>query len=801
MSGLAVQASAYTCLTCGRRNFQGIQQSDAPRSVGKEAPVIWTPRDWPLKGTGSELSSGRPFTSRETAEQTDPSPVSNSETSRKSVDISYVLLGLCTLAVYLVAKHAIDDMDQTVVPRGDAFTYAISLFQILNTSRESMGSALRLVMSGNFIWLQHLLVWAFSPFLSNRSGSLIAVNYFGFFVSLVVVYRTALLCGVQNFWAFAATALFAALPWNFRALLPFNLTSLMPEPLVVSAFLCAMLLLCWFVAEPRSAKRAFAAGVAVGLVIWSRGNAVVYLAMPLAGFSFVVLIRALGPKSRTDALVVKNFGIFVLTCLTMAAIYFSFTYYSIYNYYFADTATAFSDYQAKLQGSAWIILNVPGRAVLDEWVPAYLYINGTSAHVVTVTVLCHAIVIYSAVSGIKRLRAVEPAEVLVGAMGTIGAATFYLYLIFALITFSGFYSRPDIRLVHPLEPALVGFICCALAVVFKLLAKRRLPRIAHEVFYVVVGVVLVLWAARATSSSFDQVFGFYQDSMWTRTFDGKSWSFAHQPKTCHELNQFEQTYLPSGDVSQLSLLLSKAALNKMLYFFWGGTFNSQLVEYYAVQANMAAPSVVTGSQRDQYYWFQTLTPQVYAPERYFREFLKLIFAKADFIVIPEQLDALTILSPSPIVAYRKDIPQALNSPDIAPDYDVWAIVDERPVTRLLILEKHDPMTPKGDLEQFPRTWDTAAQIVGRDFKGARVISQKAWWEPDIYATPELLYAYHGYNVVRMGRAYVGLAQNLGPIDTNQVLAGTAFRPPLDEFVLARDPSRVEKAIDACRLAG
>lgn len=153
--------------------------------------------------------------------------------------------------------------------------------------------------------------------------------------------------------------------------------------------------------------------------------------------------------------------------------------------------------------------------------------------------------------------------------------------------------------------------------------------------------------------------------------------------------------------------------------------------------------------------------------------------------------------PSPMVAYRKDIAAALNSPEIAPDYDVWAIVDERPYTRVLILKKHDQRAADESLEQFPRTWGTSSQIVGRDFKGALVVDQRAAWEGDAHAPPQLLYAYRDYNIVRVGRAYVGAAQDLGPTDINAVLIGTSSRPPLQKFILARDPARLKAAIDAC----
>jgi len=57
------------------------------------------------------------------------------------------------------------------------------------------------------------------------------------------------------------------------------------------------------------------------------------------------------------------------------------------------------------------------------------------------------------------------------------------------------------------------------------------------------------------------------------------------------------------------------------------------------------------------------------------------------------------------------------------------------------------------------------------------------------------------NVARLGRTCVAAVQNLGPMDINEILAGTVPRLPADKFILARDTSRLEKAIDACKPAG
>ena len=63
-------------------------------------------------------------------------------------------------------------------------------------------------------------------------------------------------------------------------------------------------------------------------------------------------------------------------------------------------------------------------------------------------------------------------------------------------------------------------------------------------------------------------------------------------------------------------------------------------------------------------------------------------------------------------------------------------------------------------------------------------------------TPQLLYAHKGYNVIRTGELYVAVAQELGPMDVRDVLTNAMRRPPSKKFLIAKDTSGLETAIDA-----
>ena len=57
---------------------------------------------------------------------------------------------------------------------------------------------------------------------------------------------------------------------------------------------------------------------------------------------------------------------------------------------------------------------------------------------------------------------------------------------------------------------------------------------------------------------------------------------------------------------------------------------------------------------------------------------------------------------------------------------------------------------------------------------------------EVSATPELLYAYKDYDIVRAGEVFVGVAQELGTIDVDAVLTNAVPRPPATKFIVSND---------------
>jgi hypothetical protein len=262
-------------------------------------------------------------------------------------------------------------------------------------------------------------------------------------------------------------------------------------------------------------------------------------------------------------------------------------------------------------------------------------------------------------------------------------------------------------------------------------------------------------------------------------------------------NELGKSYVNNGDLKDFSLRFRDAAAGKYVYFLWYRIFNKAIVNYYAAQDNL--PDITALPERtktDRTLFAETYTPDLLAPESFYVGLFNYALSKSDFVVIPEQLEAYEALEPSPIVAHRNDIAAALNSPEISPEFLVWAVIDEY-ATRVLVLKRRDGSEADANLEPFPRTWGSPSQIVGREFKGALVVHRRSQTQIEADAAPRLLYSEGIYNVVRVGDLYVAVSQQLGPLDVRDVLQNRGPRPPAQKFLVAHDISRLKVMMHAC----
>jgi hypothetical protein len=731
------------------------------------------------------------------------SQIASGQGGKTNMAICYVIFIAYIACLHGIAQKALYQLDQKIVPSGDAMTYSIFFYRILNESRESIGSAISLIANSNYNWLQDFLILIFSPFLYNSRSSLIIINCAGLLISMILIFRTALLCRVSQFWAFCAALLFAAMPWHFQMRMEFSLTSLMPEAVYMGAYLGTAILLCWLIAYPHSRRIAALTGVALGAAIWSRWNAIINLTMPIAGFGVANALHLLHLKGRPILPIVRNYAISALIGLAFAAIYFGLEYRALYEYGYQVSISSSFDFPTRLAGAKWLILNMPGLAVAGRWF--WPNTVGTPLYAVALTVLGHVIALYAMISGAKRISSSLQREVLIGALGLVGGTIFYLDIILAVTSFGGFYSDVGFRELHFIEPALIGLVCCTLSVICGLSPLTRQPRFGNlniSIVYVVLAILAAFNSSRIVTSSAAASFG---EAAWLAPKGdyGLKRSDASGP-ACEKASSLPdkrpEIYLPNDGLRDLVLRWRDAAVSKSVTFLWYGLLNTQIVDYYTYQANLSPIRTVRErSFEDEYVWYTSLTPKEVVSVTWFRQWLKYVLARSDYLVIPERLGAYEYMFTSPLMAYRDEIAAAVNSPDIAPDYVVWGVIEEQ-FTRVLILKKRLSGDSSDGLDAFPRTWGTSAQIIGRDFRGAFIVADKLRSPIQADATSVILFTYKNYNVLKLGDIYLGIAQELGAIDLEAVMAKIIAAPPTGQFIVAPDIASLEHAIDASILA-
>ena len=721
---------------------------------------------------------------------------------RENRALCYVILVAYVFVLYSFGQRARYEIDGLIVPSGNSMTYVPFLFSLVAEAHRDLGWALDLIVTRSYNWLQAFLILLFSPILFNERSSLLIVNYLGFLVTILLIFKTALSSRVPQFWAFCIAMLFAAIPWNFQLRMEINLTEMRVDALFINSYLCAAVLLAWFIAYPSSKAVAVASGFALGAAIWTRWNAVVYVMMLVAGASLASLMRLAVVRARPSRAVLISCVIEALICLLMAAIYFGYMHHDIFLYGGEIAASISFNLKTRLAGAEWLLLNVPGLAISGRWF--WPDINETPPYAIALTILGHAVVIYSAISGARRIRSPHQYEVLTAALGLIGATTFYSFMIFAFVTFGGYYARPEIRELHGVVPALAAVLCCAFSALSAQLSSGRLAAIGdlnRRSLYILVGVMAALSSSSLTGFSLNSFLDSSMSRLANVTYGPhRSTDKYHVPASVCGINdQSTRWYLPSEDLRSFILRFREAAAGKTAYFFWAGYFNNQIVDYYTAQADLSTIRMVPDrSPRDEQVWYATLRPTELTSEFMVSRVSQVRLCQGGLCHHTGTIVAMQSIWSSPIVAYYKDIASALNSPEIAPNYQVWGIVEEND-TRVLVLKKEVHSVKDTGLESFPRTWGTPEQIIGRQFNGALLVSAKQRFPIDVNAEPRLMFAYEGYNVVRMGQTFVGVAWELGKVDIEAILKNAAPCPPTGQFIVAHDLDSLVETLAAASI--
>ena len=106
----------------------------------------------------------------------------------------YFLIAFSVLILYIFSIPISRRFNETFVPTGDAFSYTLNFFMLLDLSHTSYWPTILQILSGHgngWYWLIQLVAAFFSPILFKEPYSVALVNFILFGVATASIFRLA----------------------------------------------------------------------------------------------------------------------------------------------------------------------------------------------------------------------------------------------------------------------------------------------------------------------------------------------------------------------------------------------------------------------------------------------------------------------------------------------------------------------------------------------------------------------------------------------------------------------------------
>ena len=213
-----------------------------------------------------------------------------------------------------------------IAPSGDPFSYTIAWIDHLNVAHADFRGNLFHYKFKSWYLLFTTLISLLAPIISKPTPDCLAIiNFFYFSIATFTIYRLSYQVIKSHRLALGIAFFYWFMPYHYYLpddqVHPLSLFNLMLDNLFFnSSFVGIMALIIWII-NPEKLSYAVAAGIFLGLSVWSRGNSIVYIAFLICFPLLYLIYNDLLKKYQKKAL--KTLLVFLL-------IFFLFTFY----YYF-----------------------------------------------------------------------------------------------------------------------------------------------------------------------------------------------------------------------------------------------------------------------------------------------------------------------------------------------------------------------------------------------------------------------------------------------------------------------------------
>ena len=715
------------------------------------------------------------FTLKRSLNGNDESQASNNSQTDGSSQYTYVLIFI--FCIFLISRITVDILDEIIIPRGDSYTYATGFFHFINSLRANGLAEAYPYTIGSLIWLPRILLTLFYPLITPSPGSIIAVNFILFALTLCLFLNIALKQKIIPQRALFITFLIALIPHNYNNI-PLSLNSLMPGPLFLSCLILTVLCTANFVARPEDTKQATLAGLATSLLVLSRGNAAAYAPFIAIGALIIISYKWKFQNLPLRRVHIRN--IFLASLLpTITLVFYLFHKFDALSQYYSVHA-GLSEYpwSSIWVGFQWIAFNIPG---------ALFTVNGTYFSPVltpVLTIIVHSVVLITGWYSLKNLS--KNSDVL-NYIGLISFVSFYSIYLFSLITFGALYSDPHFRVIHPWLPLSACFTCSLFVLLTVLLSYKK-----------------NLTAPPLLTSFIPSFLTLAAILIFYKGFNHGLPSYEIQVRRDLQIPLYEKVVRPSDIKSFTRKFASEAKGKKVGWLIYGHNFNSALLKYYGAQIGIEPPTQLVGFKDEIHIWAGVPDPTLKVSKEKFREYLTWMASQSDYLVIPEHIDTFgTNTWPNAITYYRREISKFINSESLAPDYRVWAVVKSYYRTKccpyrwrksnILILKKSTTKISNEFLDKLPRTWGTNQQVLGRIFQNSLLVASRGQRAPNNKVVFNFVGEKWRYNILKINKYYFGVPHSAGKVGPDDFLSGRIDM--IDGVIVRKRKDEVIEAIE------
>lgn len=572
--------------------------------------------------------------------------------------LSLLIIGLSAL-VYIGTLNIASKHNENVLPVADQSVYITQLFDLIERGQREYFETIKDVLSNNnWYWLYRLSVTIISPFLLKEPFSICVVNYIFLAIASLSLARLAIRLNLPFSSTLFLSLVFWLAPWIYGHWTTLSLFALQLETSFYWILTIASIHSILYALEPKSHKNAFIAALFTGLAVWGRGNSLPYVLIVLACPLLLISIRAWKTKNKNLVLPAITFvvtsglliGWFYYFTLENIAWYYGRGFGNIYNKEGGSIAYFFNNFNKIISSMGWTFARFPG---------VFITKNPYSSGSVVLSFLFHFFTILSLYVSLYFWKKHPTRRHRIILYTSLTGCTLYVgNLLMGLLLFSEHFASGEILVFYPMLLMLVGLMLMAFSIIAIIInIKTR--------------------ASIATSQTCISILIF---------FVAFSYFFTKQSTPITQDASLPKPYY----VENFSKNIDRITEGKTLNILWYGiAYNASIINYYRAKSGLPLfnPTVST---EESLILYENLPDETYnrlVSQDTFKNTLKKIISRSQFLIIPEDVNSLNFMLGNPGIAKRKkDLVQFFNSSS-RPAYAVKMILHDYNSIRLLLLER------------------------------------------------------------------------------------------------------------------